>query len=160
VTLQQEAASEGVKQPALEQGSSRGKRISREAAGTEDVRERFADAYDSYVRALQEGWRPEETQKRLEAAYLDYVRAMLEAQAPQDSVKRFEAYLEYARALQDAWLPQEVRQRLEEGYLNYVRALQAAWAQVDANVLDATTLAAIAQSTLAAACYASSSLPR
>ena len=120
----------------------------------------FEDAYLSYMRALQDAWRPDEIQKRIDTANLEYLRGLADTMAPEDAPRRFEAFLQYQRALAEAQMPQEVLQRFDDAYRNYLRGLQEAWARVDVFSLDAATLAAIGQSLMAAACCASGTVPR
>src|SRR2546421_240930 len=70
----------------------------------------------------------------------------------EDVLRRFqEAYSNYMRALQEVWVREDAQKGFQEAYGNYVRALLEAWAQVDVNILDLSSLAAISQSMMAAA---------
>lgn len=86
----------------------------------------YAETNRKYVEAIQE------TQVALQQSYDDAVR-------------------NYAEALQQLW--RDGQQQLQDAYLTYVRSLKDVWTQVDADSIDAATLATVAQTVLlAAAC--------
>jgi hypothetical protein len=99
-----------------------------EGGSAEEMRRRFADAYQEYVRALQDVWNSDEVRRRSD----DAVRAL------------------YAAA-QDVYPAREVSRAVDEATQEYIRAVQKAWSGADPSALDPWTLAAVAQSLQSAA---------
>jgi len=92
-----------------------------EALGDPTLKERAAEAHNTYLEALQTAWRYEEAEN-VEAAYTRWVRLIREA-------------LSSERAQRGA----------HEAFHAYARAIKRAWLELDPETLDAKPLAVIAE---------------
>ncbi len=118
----------------------------------EEVLKPFEEAHHDFFEATQAAWTAEEYQKRSTDAFLDYVRALQEA--GDDQFKSYEAYFRYARAQHEALVPDEARQRFDDAFGDYVRKVKEAWANLNVNTLDPTSLANVSHAVLSVALHA------
>ena len=108
------------------------------------------EAYHNYLTEYQraqmdpEGKSPSDVYK----AYREYVRVYQEAQ---DTMQKVVTQAEQAQQRELEQVREEVRAAWEAAYWEYIRDLKGAWTDLDAQALDAGTLAAIGQSLIAAA---------
>jgi hypothetical protein len=116
-----------------------------------DISQRFARAYADYVQALQQAWMPQEFQQRAMEASRQFADAQEASSAEEFRKRAAQAYRSYAQAAQDTLTPQEVQRRTTEAYRDYVQTLKEAWSEIQADDLDATTMAAIGQTIVAGA---------
>jgi len=116
-----------------------------------DVQKRSEEAYSKYMTALQGAMGIENAQASYEDAYSNYLRDLQNAWGPADYLRWSEAYQDYVRKLQQAWEPEAVQKGYEEAFRAYISSLQKTWMQIDANTIDAASLARISQSMATAA---------
>lgn len=140
---------------AKETGQAKSKTTTVVQASKEELLKPFVEAHREFLEATQAAWTAEDYQKRSTDAFLDYVRALQEAAG--DPFKSYEAYFRYARAQHEALVPDEARQRFDDAFKDYVRKVKDAWANLNADALDPTSLANVSHAVLSVAVHASQS---
>ena len=120
-----------------------------------ETQKRLGDANHQYAAAVQDAWGQEDAQRLVTEAYENYVRALQEA-CDENQRQHEEAYAKYAEPLRQA--AAETKSRWEQAYQDYINAVKEAWAAAEAGVLDVNTLAAISYSIANATLFASNTV--
>jgi hypothetical protein len=105
------------------------------------------DPAAEYYSALAAAGIPEQELQEGNEAFARYLEVVGEAAIPAELQERaLEAYRRYADLVERSWAPSERSQHAASAYRDYIRRLRQAWAAADEDALNATALAAIAQS--------------
>jgi hypothetical protein len=115
------------------------------------VQERFVEASQQFMQALQAAWTPMDIQERGSLAYSQYLQALQEASVSDVQQRVAQAYAVYAQVVQEALQRPEIQEQVRAAYREYVRAVREAWLEVDVDSVDAALLAEISQSVLSSA---------
>jgi hypothetical protein len=118
----------------------------------EGVQRDFHEAAGEYFEALTRAGVPEELGHSAAEAYARYSEVLQDTwSAPELQERALGAYLEYTDVVARAWAPEPLAERASEAYRTYIHALRETWVTVDVDMIDAASLAAIANGMLSVA---------
>jgi hypothetical protein len=124
-----------------------------------EIAQQYAEALANYQVALYGAWVPTDLLERLAEAYQEMSSSTGRVPPSRQTQRRLaRTRRAYADAMQDAVDPESIRLRAVDAYRDYVEEIRRASSELDPDIVDINTLAAMGQTILQAAWLSSLAL--